>query len=119
MYVSRNVRPGTLKVDLCVTGRMRTIGMQLRNIGVRSEWIYEKAYFPQLKRVGFIFITYNIKEYTYLVFFWYAKIPPTDFRLPPRCSRGLHFFFFGCYVALVGFGAGRLSRSVGNQPSTN
>jgi hypothetical protein len=87
--------------------------MQLRNTGVRSGRNYEKTYFPQLKRVGFIFITYNIKGYTYLVFFWNARIPPTDLRLPPRCSRGLHFFF-GCYVALVGFGAGRLSQNFSN-----
>jgi hypothetical protein len=62
---------------------MRTIGMQLRNTGVRSGRIYEKTYFPQLKRLGFIFITYNINGYTCLVFFCNARIPPTDFRLPP------------------------------------
>jgi hypothetical protein len=67
-------------VELQVTGRMRTVGMQLRNTGVRSGWIFEKACFPQLKRVRFISITYNIKGYTYLVFFWYARILPTDAR---------------------------------------
>ena len=37
--------------------------MQLRNTVVRSAWIFEKAYLPQLKRVGSIFITQHKRVY--------------------------------------------------------
>ena len=106
--------PGSLTVDLQFTGRMRTIGMQLRNTVVRSGWIFKKAYFPQLKRVGFIFITYNMKGMPA----WFPSGTP-NFRLPPQCSRGLHFIFSDfTWRWLVSGPVGCLETSVTNHQPT-